>query len=473
MNSVRKLIGLLMAIALSVFALSANAAKTVILENSSVVGQAPFLGATLATGTVYVQLTNSGNANASSLELDFTNTPQFTVNSATINASKGPITVTPTAGQTPGAYKGVVFTFTLPQKSSIVIALNVTVAAGSTCGSAQVTWQPYAWTGGVGTPSSSFSSPPLGTYTSNLPGATGCALSFASQPKDAFVSSVITTVPFNSTAAKVQVLAQQNGNPVSSVNVSIGSTGGTCSISGSAATDGTGTATLTSISSSAAGMDCQLTATAAGFTSASSDPFDIVQQQGTLDCTSTGTFTGNLNPDAVPPLGGPDWGLRRGTNTDNTTCIVIPFTLNVDGNTNTAVFTEDSLGQPTSIEYIIRWAPVALDSDKWSAKQPCVSWGIENPVYQVDGDGVCVGDFVPAVACVTNDVNGGTAVMPLIPNAYPFNDQTKEPAGSYPQYQTNTQAKVCIAQQGWTSSTGQVQYWHKFIDQADSTIKLP
>ena len=479
MNGLRKLAFVLTAMMLAAFAVSANAAKTITLTNSTTAGQPAFLGVTLATGTVYVQLNNTGNSNASSLELDWTNTPQFTVNSATISTSKGTLAGTLVTGQTtPGSYKGVVFTFTLPQKSAVVIALNVTVGAGTTCGSPQITWQPYAWTGGVGTPSSSFSQPPLGTYTSNLPGAAGCALSFLNQPADAFVSSIITTVPFNSTAAPVKVQAMQGSTAVSGVSVSIGSTGGSCSISGSVTTDGTGTAALTSISSSAAGTDCQLTATAAGFTSATSaappNAFDVVQQQGSLSCdpNDPNNAAGNLNPDAVPPLGGPDWGLKRGLNTDTTCGANVPFTLEIDGTTNSAHFTEDSLGQPTSVEYIIRWKTVAVDGDKWSAKQPCVSWGVPNPNYGEDLNGICVGDFVPALACVSNNVSGGTAVMPAVPNSYPFNDSVE---GAYLQYQPGTPAKVCIAQQGWTSdgSVPGVQYWHKFIDQADTGIRLP
>jgi len=479
MNGLRKLAFVLTAMMLAAFAVSANAAKTITLTNSTTAGQPAFLGVTLATGTVYVQLNNTGNSNASSLELDWTNTPQFTVNSATISTSKGTLAGTLVTGQTtPGSYKGVVFTFTLPQKSAVVIALNVTVGAGTTCGSPQITWQPYAWTGGVGSPSSSFASPALGTYTSNLPGATGCALSFVNQPADAFVSSIITTVPFNSTAAPVKVQAMQGSTAVSGVSVSIGSTGGSCSISGSVTTDGTGTAALTSISSSAAGTDCQLTATAAGFTSATSaappNAFDVVQQQGSLSCdpNDPNNAAGNLNPDAVPPLGGPDWGLKRGLNTDTTCGANVPFTLEIDGTTNSAHFTEDSLGQPTSVEYIIRWKTVAVDGDKWSAKQPCVSWGVPNPNYGEDLNGICVGDFVPALACVSNNVSGGTAVMPAVPNSYPFNDSVE---GAYLQYQPGTPAKVCIAQQGWTSdgSVPGVQYWHKFIDQADTGIRLP
>jgi hypothetical protein len=478
MNGMRKLFYFSMAMLLAAFAASANAAKTITLTNSTTAGQPAFLGVTLATGTVYVQLNNTGNSNASSLELDWTNTPQFTVNSATISTSKGTLAGTLVTGQTPGSYKGVVFTFTLPQKSAVVIALNVTVGAGTTCGSPQITWQPYAWTGGVGTPSTSFSQPSLGTYTSNLPGAAGCALSFLNAPADAFVSSIITTVPFNSTAAPVKVQAMQGSTPVSGVAVSIGSTGGSCSISGSVTTDGTGTAALTSISSSAAGTDCQLTATAAGFTSATSAPppgaFDVVQQQGTLSCNPTdpNNAAGTLNPDAVPALGDPAWGLKRGLNTDGLCGANVPFILTVDGTDNSAHFLEDSLGQPTSVEYIIRWKTVPVDGDKWSAKQPCVSWGIPDPVYGEDINGICVGDFVPALACVTNNVSGGTAVMPVIPHAYPFNDSVES---AYLQYQPDTPAKVCIAQQGWTSDSSLpgVQYWHKFIDQADTGIRLP
>jgi hypothetical protein len=322
----------------------------------------------------------------------------------------------------------------------------------------------------------------LGTYTSNLPAATGCALSFTQQPADAFVSSVITTVPFNSMATPpVTVQATQDGNALSGVSVSIGDIGA-CSISGSKTTDASGNAKFTSLSSSAPGTDCQLTATAPGFTSATSDAFNIVQSLGTLSCdpTDPNNAAGHLNPDVVPALGDPDWGLKRGQNTDTTCGADVPFTLVVDGSTNTAHFTEDSLGQPTSVEYIIRWKTVPVDSDKWSAKQPCVSWGVPDPVYHDNnGDGACYGDYLPALACVTNNVSGGSTVMPIIPYVPPF-DAASNPEPQYladnPAVVTPTKrAKVCIAQQGWTSDSSLpgVQYWHKFIDQADTGIRLP
>ena len=67
--------------------------------------------------------------------------------------------------------------------------------------------------------------------------------------------------------------------------------------------------------------------------------------------------------------------------------------------------------------------------------------------------------------------------MPEIPSAAPFNTFT---ATDHPQYRpflsdgvTPQTAKVCVSQQGWTSVSGQVQYWHKFIDQSDTGIRLP
>ena len=487
MSSMRKWLCLFSGLVLVTLAVSANAAKTITLTN---------VPAALDTSTTQVQITlnNTGNSNASAAELDWTATPQFTVTSGTITGSKGLVAgVLISPGQTPGGYNGIQFTFTLPQKTSAVITLNVTVNAGAVCGAPQLTWQPYAWTGGVGQPSTSFTAPPTGTYTSNLPGASGCTLSFVGtrQPADAFVGSacapltcLITSKPFNSAGDPVQVQAMHNGSPVSGVSVTIGNIGA-CSIVSSATTDNTGTASLTSISSTSAGIDCQLTATAAGFASATSGMFDVDQQAGTLSCAPTAGHKGNLDPNAVPPIAaGADWGLERGLNRDGTCGPDVPFTFEVDGNTNTAIFIEDSLGQPTSVEYVIRWAPVDVDADKWSAFQPCVSYGIADPgPVTRDGNGVCIGNWSPALACIADDVNApgdGKVSMPTNPNAYPFNPGTStDPIvlATGTNYPVGNTAKVCVSQQGWTSNNivknGQIQYWHKFIDQTDTRIVGP
>ena len=506
MSYLRKIVYCVAALMLAAVALSASAGgpgnnKAITLDNVS--GQPAVLGATLQPGTYNIQLLliNSGQSgNASSAEIDFTNAPGFTVNSATLAGSKGPV-IGVAGAQTPGNFKGFQFTYTLPNKSSVVVTLNVTVAAGSTCGAPQVVWQPYAWTGGVGTPSTSFPSPALGTYTTNLAGAPNCMLSFVStsEPADAFVGAacapltcLITTAPFNSFGAPVQVKATQNGSPVSGVSVTIGNTG-TCSIASSGTTDNTGTASLTSISSTSAGTGCQLTASASGFTSATSSVFTVVALPGILACLpAAGSTSGGLGsilaaqygtPPVyqIPGVGAPDYGLIRGENRDATCTYKVPFTFTVDGSTNTALFTEDSLGQQTSVEYIIRWAPVNVDSDGWSERQPCVAWGMETPTGPNPLDPVlCGGDYVPALACLADDVNapgdGTGEVMPYIPSVAPF---TSFSATDHPQYMPldslghPQRAKVCVSQQGWTATNGQVQYWTKIIDQADSGIRLP
>jgi hypothetical protein len=171
----------------------------------------------------------------------------------------------------------------------------------------------------------------------------------------------------------------------------------------------------------------------------------------------------------------------RGTNTvtspDNTNCgPPIPYTFSCDANRN-CHFVEDSLGQHTSIEYVVLWPAVPLTgvgADPTADKQPCVSWGVADPDPGSDAT-VCGIDYVPGLACNTDNVDGGSAVMPTIPPNIPgYSD--KDP-GLYPQYQAGQTAKVCIAQHGFTSgigaAVGSIVYWTKVIDQSDSGIRLP
>jgi hypothetical protein len=172
----------------------------------------------------------------------------------------------------------------------------------------------------------------------------------------------------------------------------------------------------------------------------------------------------------------------RGTNTvtnpDGTNCGPdIPYTFTCDANRN-CQFTEDSLGQHPSIEYVILWPKILVGSDPTADKQPCVAWGVADP-DPGSVDGVCGGDYVPGLGCNTDNVDGGSAVMPDIPDLPPFTGNV------HPQYQptsvTGQKAKVCIAQHGFTSGTsdangnavGYLIYWTKVIDQSDTGIRLP
>ena len=118
-------------------------------------------------------------------------------------------------------------------------------------------------------------------------------------------------------------------------------------------------------------------------------------------------------------------------------------------------------------------------SDPFAGKQPCVAWGVANPQFPATPDQYgCGGDYVPGLACPTDDVDIGDAAMPIIPNVPPF-DAASNPA---PQYLADgKKAKVCISQHGFTSGTmdangdarGSIVYWTKVIDQSDTGIRLP
>jgi len=150
----------------------------------------------------------------------------------------------------------------------------------------------------------------------------------------------------------------------------------------------------------------------------------------------------------------------------------IPYAFTLDPGTRTTILTEDSLGQNPSVEYIIVWPAVNPAGDPFAGKQPCVSWGVNNPQFPATPDQYgCGGDYVPGLACLTDDLDIGGGAMPPIPPIAPFT------GNSHPQYLPGQNAKVCIAQHGFSSgtgaATGSIIYWTKVIDQSDTGIRLP
>jgi hypothetical protein len=485
MNYLRKILYGVAALLLASVALSAAANKTFIIAVPAAV--------TATTTSVDVTVTITGNSNGSSFEIDWLSNPNFTVTGGVIKGTNQPGTLV-NPGQTGAGYKGIQFTFTSPIKTSVTATLSVTVTPA--CTTAPVTWNAFAWTGGVGTPSSSFTLQG-GPYSTTLPALAHCTLSFTQQPRDAFIGYTITSVPFNSGGLPpVTVQATSDSGPVAGVSVSVTATAA-CVIGGAAVTtDASGNATFALSSGAAAtyppqpptlaNPGCMLTATApGGFASATSASpgFTVVLKNGILSCVSgdlnNPNTAGDLNPlSPTPPTGNPDWGLVRGLNTHGDCGANVPYAFNLDQANNAASFTEDSLGQTTSVEYVILWPLVPIDSDGWAGKQPCVSWGTgtANPTFTSDPVYGCKGDFEPALLCLSGDVGAGDAVMPTIPNSAPYTL-----AGTEPQYQYGIdpatgqlrKAKVCVAQHGSTAANGQVQYWTKVIDQADAGIRLP
>jgi len=187
---------------------------------------------------------------------------------------------------------------------------------------------------------------------------------------------------------------------------------------------------------------------------------------GVLGCGSGTNTGGDLDPTADNAfIGTPDWGLVRGPNTDGGTCALVPYTFNLAEDENIASFLAIKGDQDPSVEYVVLWDPVPV-SGGFPTTQPLVSWGIANPVYNQPP--AASPDYVPALACLSDNLNDPASIMPTIPDIEPYH------SSAVPQYGPNQQAKMCVAQEGWTAiGNGMVQHWTKIIDQSDGYVKLP
>jgi hypothetical protein len=359
---------------------------------------------------------------------------------------------------------------------AIVLTLSVTTTPSCT-GAAAAAWSSaQAYTGG------SLNGAALvfqGSYPSTSVIADSCSLSFVSPPAGAAQNT-----PFS---LKVHVTGG-SGSP----SVTIAATGTGCpALSGTltqSAPVGSDT-TFSGLSFSGTGT-CTVTASASNYNNTNATLTSFRVLDGTLACAPPGDTASSaptsppLDPtsSAIPPTDGQTgWALVRGLNTDGGCGERIPFSANVDNATRTVIFTEISNGQHPSIEYIILWPPVAIgspDFDFWADKKPCVAWGMDNPQFVGPDAFGCGGDYIPGLACLTDDVDGGSAVMPDIPAVAPYSNFTST---DHPQYQptsvTGNKAKACIAQHGFSSGTGpafgSVIYWTKIIDQSDIGVRLP
>ena len=380
------------------------------------------------------------------------------------------------------------------------LSLTVTVTTPNCNGAAAAPWSAAQLYVNSDLTGQTFSGPGAGGYPSTGITGLGCSISFGNQnqPASAFSGYKISNTAYNN---------PNNNNPPSApqsvtVNVMINGVAppdspptvvtlsphvGSCTVSNASANAVGGVATFGNLTAGAPGMDCTLTASAlppsgggVGPSDDSNPPFDIVAPAAApLVCATGSASSGTVNPpldprSSVPPPsdGQTGWALVRGQNVDSPCGPEIPYTFSCDANRN-CQFTEDSLGQHPSIEYVVLWPAVNVVTDPTADKQPCVSWGVADPDAGTDPT-VCGGDYVPGLACKTDNVDGGSAVMPDIPNLPPFNGFT---GSDHPQYQVGQKAKVCISQHGFTSGTGaavgSVVYWTKIIDQSDTGIRLP
>jgi len=476
-------------IALVAFAAHAEAAKIFILNmtpKDPASLQAGGMGQP-ATATFANVTTDSGNANASSLKL-FVPTGSGIIIKTPVSSNGAAVSIGNgyTAVVTNNGSSIFLNNIQLPLKPFAAKPVVLTMTVDVPCTVTNTTWDAQMFTGSgwSGQPFTLVDTDGKGNSSSKITPVTGAcgSITFLSQPATAFAGSnanptFVTTVAYNSTAAQVQVQL----SPASAVPVTATVTA-SCSVAGTASPqDGTGKSSLTLKSTGGTGQsNCVITASASGYVSANSQPFNLTASTGILSCASTGAPdappVGNLDPlDPAPPTGNADWGMVRGLNADGTCGPQTPFSFNLDPGTQTFTFKEDSLGQQTSVEYVILWGLVNKDADAWSGKQPCVSYGTvgnDPPVFTPDATYGCIGDYIPAPLCNSTNVDAYNAVMPDIPNVEPY------ASSAFTQFKptsvTGLKAKVCVAQQGVTPiNATQVQYWTKFIDQTDTVGRMP
>ena len=435
------------------------------------------------SGTVTAKFTNtSTGVNLSSAQvtapsgLTINPGPASTsTNGGTVSVSGQVVTVTGlTTPVTPG--------------NSLTLTLSVSTTPSCT-GTPAAGWSNAQASSGA-TPTSSTQLTFQGSYPSTSVNAQSCSLSFVSPPA---------AVAQNTTFSLTVHVTGGSGSP----SVTIAATGTGCpALSGTltqAAPVGSDT-TFGGLSFNGSGT-CTVTANATNYNNSQATLTSFKVLDGTLAACSGPGSTASSVPPTTPPLnptsgaippadGQTGWALVRGSNTDGSCGPLIPYSFSCDPDPSirSCLLTEVSLGQHPSVEYIILWPPVLASDDPFADKQPCVSWGVDNPQFPATPDQYgCGGDYVPGLACLTDNVNGGSdntntgsanvVVMPIIPNAPPF-DAASNPE---PQYLADVpnqkRAKVCIAQHGFTSGTGaavgSVVYWTKVIDQSDSGIRLP
>jgi len=372
--------------------------------------------------------------------------------------------------------------------NSIVLTLSVTTTPS--CAGAPAA----AWSNAQGYSGSSLNGTPLafqGSYPTTSVNPASCTLNFVDPPAGVAQTPATFSLTVHVTGGSVDPSVTIAAIPTGVVGEVCPALSGTLTkIAGVG-----GDTTFSGLSFAGTGT-CKVTASATNYDNSSATLASFKILDGTLVC-ATGTAgsaptTPPLQPLAsdppyIPPSDGQTgWAVRRGLNTDGNCGPAIPFSGNFDPVNRTAFFTEVSLGQSPSVEYIILWGPVPANADPFAAKQPCVSWGVDNPQFPATPDAYGCGlDFVPGLACLTDNVNIGAAAMPVIPNIPPY--QGNALSQYQPDVANGKKARVCIAQHGFTSGTetkdsggnvirsavGSVVYWTKIIDQSDIGVRLP
>jgi len=179
-------------------------------------------------------------------------------------------------------------------------------------------------------------------------------------------------------------------------------------------------------------------------------------------------------------LAGGGWSLVRGENKSGPLCSApVPYTFALDttGKQSASFIVPSGETQKVGAQYVVVWAPVAT-SGNWYEARPQLAW-ISNgsgPIY------------MPALPCTQDpsDFAGLTqaelaTLMPAIPNAAPYNVGTLASTYGFSTPGNIVYAKMCVSQHGWTSigplqsedengTVTKVQPWDKIIDLGDGFV---
>jgi hypothetical protein len=205
--------------------------------------------------------------------------------------------------------------------------------------------------------------------------------------------------------------------------------------------------------------------------------------KGVLNCNDYDSINGAGDPFYDPDqitgefVGTPGWGLRRGPNKNGAACVKINYSCNMDTTQNVALATctwDKASGQQATFKYLFLWPAKAPESNGYTTFRPQVSW----PPAVADLNSSTFPTWSPLVACISDTFPTlptlPTTILPLIPNAAPFNN---DPANTLAQYQPGATAFVCGGASGWTAvgtpGNPLIQQFNIIIDEADVVIKGP
>jgi len=381
MNGIRKLLLYVTALAFVAFALPGNAAP-----------QKRFSLTMSMSTTTTATFNNLSNGNSYINSMNLTTPLPVTHVEVQANLITGTTSVSPNCTTAQPCAAGTTILISnisgVAPGTSGTLTLSVLAPADQNACSTQYTWSAMAFTGNAGNSGGGTSFlTPSGSTTATSTTSLACVLQFLTQPANAQVGTTITSVVKDPGGAPVKVQASIGGSAAMSFTgpITLTQSPATGTLSGASVNATAGTSTFNSLSLDTLGT-YTLTATATGFTSATSNSFRIFA--GVLDCSEP--FPTNIiNPGNVAPdQPGYAFGNRNGWNKDGVTdgaCVPVlyTFTNNILASSdpllsNTVNLSWDTQSQVNAaFQYTVNWQPIAVDSPTtgWSTSpRPQVAW---------------------------------------------------------------------------------------------------